>query len=120
MPPSETTLIRLHDDYAVSMYRFAWSVTKDESLAQEVVQELFLKLARDASAITVAESERAVIFTITRNLALDALRRRSTRENALQRLAEEYPDWFAPTSDPDSEDTRQQLTAALAAERPPS
>lgn len=114
MLPTEATLTRLHTDYAISVYRFAWSVTKDESLAQEVVQELFLKLARDASAITVAESERAVIFTITRNLALDALRRRSTRENALQRLAEEYPDWFARASDPDSEETRQQLTAALA------
>ncbi|MEQ1748881.1 MAG: sigma factor, partial [Prosthecobacter sp.] len=79
---------------AISAYRFAWSMTKDESLAQEVVQELSLKLARDASAITVAESERAVIFTITRNLTLDALRRRSTREDALQRFAEEYPDWF--------------------------
>ena len=66
MPPSEATLKRLHTDYAVSVYRFAWSVTKDESIAQEVVQELFLKLARDATSITAAKSERAVIFTITR------------------------------------------------------
>jgi DNA-directed RNA polymerase specialized sigma24 family protein len=50
MPPSEATLSRLHADHAVSAYRFAWSVTKDEGLAQEVVQELFLKLARDADA----------------------------------------------------------------------
>lgn len=47
MPPTETTLTRLHANYAVSAYHFVWSVTKDESLAQEVVQELFLKLARD-------------------------------------------------------------------------
>jgi DNA-directed RNA polymerase specialized sigma24 family protein len=55
----------------LSAYRFAWSVTKDEGLAQEVVQELFLKLARDADTVAKAQSERAVIFTMVRNLALD-------------------------------------------------
>lgn len=113
MPPTEATLIRLHADYAVSAYRFAWSVTKDESLAQEVVQELFLKLARDAVVITTAQSERAMIFTLTRNLALDALRRRSTREDALQRFADESPGWFLPTAD--AEETRAQITTVLAA-----
>ncbi|MCF7786205.1 MAG: RNA polymerase sigma factor [Prosthecobacter sp.] len=113
MPPTEATLTRLHSDYAVSAYRFAWSVTKDESLAQEVVQELFLKLARDSAVISQAQSERAVIFTLTRNLALDALRRRSTREDALQRFADESPGWFLPADD--TEETRAQITVALAA-----
>jgi DNA-directed RNA polymerase specialized sigma24 family protein len=52
----------------VSAYRFAWSVTKDDGLARDVVQELFLKLARDADAVTKARSERAVIFMMVRNL----------------------------------------------------
>jgi RNA polymerase sigma-70 factor (ECF subfamily) len=110
MPPSEAALNRLHTDYATSAYGFAWSVTKDESMAQEVVQELFLKLARDASAITRAQSERAVIFTITRNLALDALRRHTTREKAHQRLADERPTWFEPEVDHHVE----EIIAALA------
>lgn len=115
MPPTEATIARLHADYAVSAYRFAWSVTKDESLAQEVVQELFLKLARDAGVITTAQSERAVIFTLTRNLALDALRRRSTREDAMERFADESPGWFLPAADAEAEETRAQITAVLAA-----
>ncbi|MDB6005262.1 MAG: polymerase, sigma-24 subunit, subfamily [Prosthecobacter sp.] len=115
MPPPEATLTRLHADYAFSAYRFAWSVTRDESLAQEVVQELFLKLARDAEAVSHAQSERAVIFTLTRNLALDALRRRSTRVDALQRFADESPTWFLPATNAEAEETRAQITAALAA-----
>ncbi len=115
MPPTEATLTRLHGDYAVSAYRFAWSVTRDESLAQEVVQELFLKLARDATAISYAQSERAIIFTLTRNLALDALRRRSSREDVLQRFADETPGWFLPAADAETEETRAQITSALAA-----
>ena len=114
MPPPEATLTRLHADYAVSAYHFAWSVTKDESLAQEVVQELFLKLARDASVVAQAQSERAVIFTLIRNLALDALRRRSKREDVLQRFAGESPGWFLPAVDAEAEEVRAQITAALS------
>ncbi len=110
MPPSEATLSRLHADHAVSVYRFAWSVTKDESLAQEVVQELFLKLARDAEAITTARSERAMIFTMARNLALDALRQRQRQEKALEAWEQEpTPDWFEPAAD------HEALIVALAA-----
>lgn len=115
MPPSEATLTRLHADHAADAYRFAWSVTKDESLAQEVVQDLFLKLARDGSIIAAAQSERAVIFTLVRHLALDALRRRTAREGALQRLAADLPDWFLSAEDASADETRRLLTAALAA-----
>ena len=115
MPPTEATLIRLHADYAVSAYQFAWSVTKDEMLAQDVVQELFLKLARDGSALASAQSERAMIFTMVRHLSLDTLRRRSTRERTLSRWAEELPDWFEPLADASIDDRRQILSVGLAA-----
>jgi RNA polymerase sigma-70 factor (ECF subfamily) len=108
MPTTEATLSRLHADHAMSVYRFAWSVTKDEGLAQEVVQDLFLKLARDADAVTSARSERAVIFTMARNLSLDALRRRQREEKALEAWEQELPGWFEPEAD------HEALIAALA------
>ncbi|MGV3662091.1 MAG: RNA polymerase sigma factor [Prosthecobacter sp.] len=114
MPPSEATLIRLHAEHATSVYRFAWSVTKDESLAQEVVQELFLKLARDGGLIASAASERAIIFTLTRNLALDALRRHARQAKAMERLSHELPEWFLPAHDGNAEETRLLLTTTLA------
>ncbi|HEY1049384.1 MAG TPA: RNA polymerase sigma factor [Prosthecobacter sp.] len=113
MPPSEATLIRLHAEHATGVFRFAWSVTKDESLAQEVVQDLFLKLARDGSLIADAQSERAVIFTLTRNLALDALRRHARQVKAMQRLADELPEWFLPASHGNVDESRL-ITSTLA------
>jgi RNA polymerase sigma-70 factor (ECF subfamily) len=107
MPPSEATLSRLHAEHALSVYRFAWSVTKDEMIAKDVVQDLFLKLARDADAVAKARSERAVIFTMVRNLALDALRRRAREEKALEAW-EQQPGWFEPEAD------HETLIAALA------
>jgi RNA polymerase sigma-70 factor (ECF subfamily) len=112
MPPSEATLSRLHADHAVSVYRFAWSVTKDEGLAQDVVQELFLKLARNADGVTSARSERAMMFRMTRHLALDVLRRRAREQSTLQSNEAVMPEWFEPNIGDD--EARQQLTAALA------
>lgn len=114
MPSPEATLIRLHAEHATGVYRFAWSVTKDESLAQEVVQELFLKLARDPSIIASAHSERAVIFTLTRNLALDALRRHARQAKAMEHFANELPEWFLPAGHANADDTRLLLTSTLA------
>ena len=108
MPPSEATLTRLHSEHALSAYRFAWSVTKDEGLARDVVQELFLKLARDSDSMTKARSERAVIFTMVRNLALDALRRIAREEKALDAWKQDLPGWFEPSAD------NEALTAKLA------
>lgn len=108
MPPSEATLTRLHAEHALGAYRFAWSVTKDEMMARDVVQELFLKLARDVDAVTKARSERAVIFTMVRNLALDALRCRAREEKALSQWEEQTPTWFEPAAD------HEMLITALA------
>jgi RNA polymerase sigma-70 factor (ECF subfamily) len=111
MPPSEDTLARIHAEHAICVCRFAWSITRDESLAQDVVQELFLKLARDLEPIANAQSERAMLFTLTRNLALDVLRRRGREEKALDALQRQTPRWFQPA---DTE-SGEQLAHALAA-----
>jgi RNA polymerase sigma-70 factor (ECF subfamily) len=96
MPPTEDTLARLHAEHALSVYRFAWSITRDELLAQDVVQELFLKLARGQASLAQAQSERALLFTLTRKL--DALQQQTPR-------------WFQPA---DTE-SGEQLAHALAA-----
>ncbi len=115
MPPTAAELTRLHNAHAVAVHRFAWSVTRDESLAQEVVQELFLKLARDASALAQARSEKAFILTMARNLALDLLRRRQSRDSLHERWALELPEWFEPADDPETQERQQRLATALAA-----
>ena len=115
MPPTEAELIRLHAAHAEPAYRFAWSITRNESLAQDVVQELFLKLARDASLLNHARSERAVLLTMTRNLAIDAQRRSQSRDATHQRWAAELPEWFDPAANHDQEERQQVLGSALAA-----
>ena len=114
MPPSEAELVRLHAAHAEAVFRFAWSITRDEALAEDVVQEVFLKLARDATAVMAARSERAMVLTMTRHLALDALRRARSRESTLHRWAAELPRWFEPALNDDDGEQQRQLAEALA------
>lgn len=114
MPPTEAELIRLHTAHAERVFRYAWSITKEESLAEDVVQELFLKLARDVSSITGARSEAAMLLTMTRNLAVDALRRAKSRDTTQKRWAAELPEWFEIAEDQDLAHQQARLTAALA------
>lgn len=111
---TEADLIRLHHEHAESAFRLAWSVTGDEALAQDVVQEIFLKLARQPALLDGVQSERAMLYTMARNLALDALRRRRTRDDTQQRWGRELPQWFEPAVDDDSEERQQRIAAALA------
>jgi RNA polymerase sigma-70 factor (ECF subfamily) len=114
MPPTEAELIRLHTAHAERVFRYAWSITKEEPLAEDVVQELFLKLARDASSLSGARSEAAMLLTMTRNLALDALRRAKSRDTTHHRWAAELPEWFEPAEEHDLAHQQARLTAALA------
>jgi RNA polymerase sigma-70 factor (ECF subfamily) len=114
MPLSEQSLIRLHTEHALTAFRFAWSVTRDESLAQDVVQELFVRLAIGTVVLEKVRSERAVILRVVRNLALDILRRARTRASTAQRWSSAMPEWFEPVFGIEEEETQQRLTAALA------
>jgi RNA polymerase sigma-70 factor (ECF subfamily) len=67
------------------MYGLAMRITQDATLAQDVVQEAFVGIWRNASRFDAARaSARTWILSITHNRSIDALRRR--------RPAQELPD----------------------------
>ncbi|MFM1878746.1 MAG: hypothetical protein RLZZ241_1612 [Bacteroidota bacterium] len=71
----EKAISLLYDHYAETLYGVALNVVKDEELAQDVVQESFVKIWRKGSTY---DPEKAKLFTwllrITRNTAIDKLR----------------------------------------------
>ena len=116
VPPSEKQLRRLHAAHAAGVHRFVWAMTGDEGLAGDTVQEVFVKLARDIAPLSRARSEKAYLYRMARNAALDALRRRESHEAATAAWAAEVPQWFEPSVAGDSDAfSAEQLSAALAA-----
>src|SRR5688500_1711874 len=75
----------LDDRFSGQMYGLAMRITQDATLAQDVVQEAFVGIWRNASRFDASRaSARTWILSITHNRAIDALRRR--------RPAQELPD----------------------------
>lgn len=64
---------KLYQLYASDIYAFSMSLLKSKALAEDVVQEVFLKVWLKRSEINPDLSFRSFIFTIARNLAFNTL-----------------------------------------------
>ena len=76
----EAALESLYTRYSAGIYALALRIVQQPALAEDVVQETFIRAWRAAS--TQAETVRdpgAWLLRIARNLALDALRRQAVR-----------------------------------------
>jgi RNA polymerase sigma-70 factor (ECF subfamily) len=83
-----------------------------------LLQEVFVKLARDPKLLRGVREERAFLIRLAHNAAIDLMRRRGTRQRARENFAAEMVSPFAPADDPDEATFRQELAEALA-ELPP-
>ena len=97
-------LEELYTNMGGAVYGYALSVLKDHHGAQDVQQEVFIKIWACATQYRAGSNAKAWIFTIARNLALSALRRSSRISSG------ELPD--IPYSDASAED-RLTLQALL-------
>lgn len=81
MAGDESALAALYDRYAGMLYAMLVRILKDTHAAEEVLQDLFLQLWRNAAQFDVNRgSLPAWLLVIGRNRALSRLRSRSRRE----------------------------------------
>jgi RNA polymerase sigma-70 factor (ECF subfamily) len=76
-------------EHSHAMFRLAWRLTCDESLAEDVVQEAFIKAWRKLGDFRQQSSFRTWLHRITVNTAMDHLRKQSRHEQMETR----EPDW---------------------------
>jgi len=109
--PSE--LERLYDEHAQALFAFLLNFTRDENDTRDVLQETFIKLARQPDLLRPARDERAFLIRLAHNAAIDLMRRRGTRNKHHDQYGAEQLASFATSSDPDEAAFRQELSAAL-------
>lgn len=63
-------------EFQADVYRFAWHLTRDRDLADDVTQDAFLRAFRFIDGFRGDRKFGSWLFSITRNCAMDALRRR--------------------------------------------
>ena len=117
MSPS-VELERLYDEHAQALYAFLLHLTRSEPDTHDLLQDLFVKLARHPNLLNDIRNERAFLLQMAHHAAIDLSRRRQTRAQHYDELEAELATAIAPAADPDEQVFREVLSDALA-ELPP-
>lgn len=73
-------LEQLYDRYEKAIYCFAHRIVNDVMMAEEVVQELFMRIWNFAERYESTQGKLSTwMFTLTRNIAIDILRKKQNR-----------------------------------------
>jgi len=112
MPPER--LETLYDEHASGLFRYARSILANEQAAKDVLQEVFVKVAR--SGMPEVENEKAWLYRLAHNGAVDQLRRSLIRRD-YDRAQREETESSGPGNagcDPDRAEMGRQLETAVA------
>lgn len=74
-------LEELFNYYYPRLYQFSKSFLKLEDGIDDILQEVFLKIWKNRATISSSETFNPFIFTITRNMLLNELRSRMSKQN---------------------------------------
>lgn len=107
-------LERLYAEHAGAIYALAMNLLRQEAEARDVLQEIFIKLARHPEILDDVREERPFLLTMAHRQALDLCRRRSVRTRYEDDYAAERASLFATSPDPDTHAFRDALSDALA------
>lgn len=110
----EDPLARCYDAHAKGLFAYLLNLTRQEEDARDLLQETFLRLARQPDLLKTARSERAVLFRIAHNLAMDLHRRRTVRDRFLQDEAARDSLPFVPADEPEEAAFRAEAARALS------
>lgn len=109
-PPSE--LERLYDAYASGAVHYFLSFVKCEADARDLLQDLFVKLSSQGIPPNI-ENEKAYVWRLAHNLAVDWLRRKQAHDRAVDAAAAQPVSWFETGADPDAAHFAQHLQGIL-------
>lgn len=78
-PECATDLTALVSEYSGTLYRVAFSISRNAAEAEDMVQETFLRVLRHRDRLPEIRDARVWLIRITWNLVLDRKRRQKTR-----------------------------------------
>lgn len=79
--------LAVYDQYADDIFRFCALKISSREMAQDITQETFMRFWQQLRTGTHVNNERALLYTIARNLVIDWYRKR--KEQSLDAMTEE-------------------------------
>jgi len=108
---SKSAFEELYERYARRILGLTHRLLRDHQEAESITQEVFLRLLKDSAAYDPSRHFSAWIYTVARNLCLDALARRRTEGlDDTDCLMSQEPDPAAVSED---RETMQRLLVAI-------
>lgn len=80
---------RLYSYYYPQLYNSLTYISKSSEEAQEVIQEIFLKIWTTKESLIMIRSFEDYAFTLAKNLLIDRLRRRKTSLRVIQSISDQ-------------------------------
>lgn len=115
MAGDEAALSALYDRYAAMLFGMLARILRDQQAAEEVLQDLFLQLWRNAAQFDATRgSLPAWLMVIGRNRAISRLRGRRDRE-VLEEEEGDFANTFASSQNIEDETVRAELARNISA-----
>jgi RNA polymerase sigma-70 factor (ECF subfamily) len=110
---SSANLEKIYDEHAAALFGFLLNLTRNEADTFDLVQELFCRIAARPVLLNGVKEMRAFLIRMAHNLAIDLMRRNSTRGRNHDRLGAETEVIFAAAPNADVESLRRELSRAM-------
>lgn len=76
----EEAFEELFNKYYEPLVRFVWGYVKSEAIAEEIVQELFLKVWRISTSLKIQTSIKSYLYSAGRNMSLNYVKHQDTEQ----------------------------------------
>ena len=74
---NDWNITQIFETYKTDVFRFALSITRDIHLSQDITQDVFLSLIKNAYQIQDMEKIKSWLLTTTKNIGINTLKKRS-------------------------------------------
>lgn len=92
----------IYRDHASALFRFLIRLTGNETEAKDILQDIFIRLAKSPDLLDKVAAPRSYLFRLAHRLVIDRYRREQAREVYENRASEEQP--LSSPPDPHTDD----------------
>jgi len=84
---SEKAFAALYEQHRERLYAYVWHLVKSHEIAEEIFQDVFVKVWQNRATIDLSKSFSAYLSTIAQNTAYDHFRRIASDRTKMEQLA---------------------------------
>jgi RNA polymerase sigma-70 factor (family 1) len=110
---NETAFREIFHKYTSKLYPAVFKIVKDQNEAEEIIQNLFLKLWLKKETLTEIENPGAWLYRVASNLALSSLRKQAQVRASAKIIQHQYNEEEHITPELDAKELNQLVNEAI-------